>query len=91
MFDLITKEIGNLPLHEDSKPTVFKWHPKKEKIIAIGYDDGLIVHMNLSGMEVVKLTPTENISVIDLAWDSGEDNLLVSYANGSCCLMTYNE
>jgi len=95
VLDLLTKSILKLELLAGAKPCALKCHPRKEQIIAVGFQSGEICFADIQTLQTytLKISESENgnpgSGVSDLAWDEGEDNIVVSFNDGMVVLITY--
>jgi hypothetical protein len=105
MLDLSTKSIVNLQILEKEKPTSIKWHPRKENLAAIGYQNGMVSFIDVvtlesftielfidedDDLEKMTIDEREMVGIEDMAWDHGEDHLMVSFAHGKMGMIDFN-
>ncbi len=88
--------------HIQSKVTVLRCNPTRTDIVFLGFENGQIFFLRLSNKETylfnahpdsAKLKPKQEadpgMKIVEMAWDPNEDNLLVSFADKSLCLISY--
>lgn len=88
LLNLTTKRIVNIEVLSEEVPVVVRWHPRRDMLAAIGYQSGRVTFVELTNMQscTIGLLQEDDIGemeeiseIVDMAWDQGEDHLLVAY------------
>ena len=105
IMNLATKSLQSVEIsHLNARPCVLKVHPSRADIISIGLMDGRIFFLKATTQESFVFNAHEDLSedevitpgmtppgrrIEDIAWDPQEDNFLVSFADKSMILATF--
>lgn len=90
LLNLAQKQIEKIDLQNSSKPVVAKWHPKKDGVVAIGYENGHIVFVDIKTLNTWQVSDTIEAEVSDMEWDPGESHLLIAYKNGVSIMVAFD-
>mmetsp|Transcript_14494 Transcript_14494/g.14108 ORF Transcript_14494/g.14108 Transcript_14494/m.14108 type:complete len:125 (-) Transcript_14494:70-444(-) len=89
LYNLESKKFEN-PLPNYLSPLVAKWHPKSSStnLLAVGCQDGTLAIINRQTKVLVKGNEPDEDPIVDLAWNPGEDLIVVVHASGKMRLYT---
>ena len=104
-MNLETKRLQRVQIPQsNARPVVIRCHPTRSDIISLGLESGQVLFLKLGNQETYILNAHEDCAQVqidetgqfprgmmveDLAWDPQEDNFLVSFADKSMSLVSY--